>query len=165
MGFFDALKRILSHNTHPHATDADRKRIRDAWGLDDDEPTMEPNPEGKSSAPGEASASAYDRAQWEKRLRKILDELPGSRSHWQELMTEAHALKLEPEWIADRQREQFGFLVRKAVSDRVVSEEDHQKLELARKLIGMPEAEAEATLHAIMAEATAFFGMPVKEEP
>lgn len=66
--------------------------------------------------------------------------------------------------MADRQREEFAFLVRHAVADRVVSEEEQRKLDLARKLIGMPEAEAEQILHAIMAEAKAFFGTPVKDE-
>ena len=46
----------------------------------------------------------------------------------------------------------------------MVSEEEHHKIDLARKLIGMPEAEAEQILHAIMAEAEAFFGAPVKDE-
>ena len=54
-------------------------------------------------------------------------------------------------------------LIRQAVSDRHVTEEEHRKLDLARDLIGIPEAEAEAILHAIVAEAEAFFGKPVEE--
>ena len=46
----------------------------------------------------------------------------------------------------------------------MISEEDHHKLDLLRKLIGMSEAEAEAALHAILAEAETFFGAPVKDE-
>ena len=68
-------------------------------------------------------------------------------------MTEAHALNLEPDWIADRQREEFAFLIRRAVADRVVSEEEHHKLDLARKLIGIPEDRGRAILHEIIAEA------------
>jgi hypothetical protein len=52
-------------------------------------------------------------------------------------------------------------LVRQAVSDRHVTEDEHHKLELARDLIGLPEDKAEAILHAIVAEAEAFFGKPV----
>jgi hypothetical protein len=156
MGFFNALKRVLSHDSHAHATDDSRKRIRAAWGLDDEEsPTQ-----AETSA-----ASAYDRSQWQKRLRRILEELPGSQRQWHDLMVDAHALNLEPDWITQRQREEFAFLVRRAVANRVVSEDEHHKLDLARKLIGMPEAEAEQTLRAIMAEAEAFFGTPVKDEP
>ena len=54
------------------------------------------------------------------------------------------------------------FIIRRAVADKVISEEDHHKLDLARKLIGM--SEAEDALHAIMAEAEAFFGAPVKKD-
>ena len=46
----------------------------------------------------------------------------------------------------------------------MISEEDHHKLDLARKLIGMSEAEAEDALHTILAEAEAFFGAPVKDD-
>jgi hypothetical protein len=164
MGFFDALKRVLTHDTHQHAPEETRKRIRDAWGLDDEEGENQTTPDTQPTPRGETTASAYDRAQWEKKLRKVLDELPGSQVHWHDLVTEAHALALDPEWMAHRQREGFSFLVRRAVADRVVSEEDHRRLDLARKLIGMSEAEAEETLQAIMAEASAFFGTPVKEE-
>jgi hypothetical protein len=164
MGFFDALKRVLTHETDPHASEETQKRIRDAWGLNDEESGREAEPKTEPSALAESTASLYDRTQWEKKLRKVLDDLPGSQAQWQDLVTEAHALALDPRWVADRQREQFSFLVRRAVADKVVSEEDHDKLELARKLIGMSEAEAEQTLHAIMAEASAFFGAPVKEE-
>jgi hypothetical protein len=170
MGFFDALKRVLSHETHPQVSEESRRRIRDAWGLGDEEPEGETETdagsarESQSSGSGQTAASGYDRAQWEKKLRKILDELPGSRGHWQELMADAHALGFDAAWTAGRQREEFAFLVRRAVAHRVVSEDDHSKLDLARKLIGMSEGEAEETLHSIMAEASAFFGSPVQEE-
>jgi len=157
MGFFDALRRALTHDTHANVSPNTQKRIRAAWGLDEEQPTSRPGPE----TPG---ASAYDRSRWQKRLRHILDELPTSQPQWHELMTEAHALELEPDWIAEQEREGFAFLVRRAVSHRVVTEEEHRKLDLARKLIELPEAEAEQILHSIMAEAEAFFGSPVKDE-
>ncbi len=163
MGFFDALRRVLHHETHAQMDQDTRKRIRDAWGLGDEEPDSEESKASAAGAPA-VTASAYDRAQWEKKLRKILDDLPGSQPSWHDLMTEAHALEFEPAWIDERQREAFAFLIRKAVSHRVVTEDDHHKLDLARKLIGLSEAEAEQTLHAIMAEAEAFFGTPVKDE-
>jgi hypothetical protein len=163
MGFFDALRRVLTHETHAHVADDTRKKIRNAWGLGDEPSSREEAP-ATPAVPLSGTASAYDRSQWEKKLRKILEDLPGSQQGWHDLMTEAHALELDPAWIDERQREGFAFLIRKAVSDRVVSEDDHQRLDLARKLIGLPEAEAERTLHAIMAEAEAFFGSPVKDE-
>jgi hypothetical protein len=52
--------------------------------------------------------------------------------------------------------------VREAVADLGVTLQEHHKLDLARGLIGLSEAEAEATLHTIVAEAEAFFGKPVE---
>jgi len=78
-------------------------------------------------------------------------------------MYEARALELDPAWVAQSQREEFLLLVRRAVSDRVVTGPEHQKLDLARELIGMPEAEAEEALHAIVSEAESFFGKPVRD--
>lgn len=158
MGFFESLKRMLTHHPQAQPDEAARKKLREVWGLaEEPEETAPPEVEA-------AGVSEYDRDQWRKKLRKILDELPDSQDHWHVLMTEAHALNLEPEWLADRQREEFAFLIRRAVADRVVSEQEHDRIELARKLIGLPESEAEQTLKAIMAEAEAFFGKPVRDE-
>ncbi len=136
MGFFSALKRLLPHAGHAQAGDESRQRIRAAWGLDDDEADTDTANRGDDSRPANAStgtnASAFDRAQWQKKLRRILDELPGSQPQWHDLMTEAHALQLDPDWIAGRQREEFSFIVRRAVADKVISESDHHKLELAQ---------------------------------
>ena len=163
MRFIDVMKRLLPHASHATATDEARRRIRAAWGLEDESPADSPIDE--RPAPSEnRGASDYDRSQWTKRLRRVLDELPASQAQWHELVTDAHALELEPEWIGDRYREEFEFLVRRAVADRVVSEEEHHKLELARRLIGMPEEEAERALHSIIAEAENFFGTRVKDE-
>ena len=105
----------------------------------------------------------YDRAQWHKKLKRILDELPGSQASWDALMYDARALELDPAWVAQCQREEFLLLVRRAVSDRVVTPQEHRKLDLARELIGMPEAEAEEALHAIVSEAESFFGKPIRD--
>jgi len=166
MGFFNALKRLLPHASHAVASEESRQRIRAAWGLDDDETDTAGRGDQHalpSTTTTGSNASVFDRALWQKRLRRVFDGLPGSQPQWHDLMTDAHALQLEPDWIADRQREEFAFIIRRAVADKVFSEEDHHKLDLARKLIGMSEAEAEAALHAIMAEAEAFFGAPVKD--
>ncbi len=64
----------------------------------------------------------YDRAQWHKKLKRILDELPGSKPEWDALVYEARALELDPAWVAQAQREEFQLLVRRIVSDRVVTE-------------------------------------------
>jgi hypothetical protein len=148
MGFFDTLRRVLTGEhtaAAPAPTDplpVDGKRRSDA-------PT--PGPE------------IYDRVQWQKKLKRILDELPDSQAEWPILMTEARALGFDAVWIHDCHIEGFQMLIRQAVADRHVTEAEHRKIDLARDLIGIPEAEAEAILHSIVAEAEAFFGKPVEE--
>src|SRR4051794_37609479 len=156
MGFFDTLRRVLGGD--PADTDeAPGPTVIEPGGILEDSgadagPAVPPDP-----------TSPYDRAQWHRKLKRILDELPGSRPEWDGLVYEARALELDPEWVASCQREEFLLLVRRVVSDRVVTEAEHRKVELARQLIEMPEAEAEAALHAIVAEAESFFGGPVRE--
>jgi hypothetical protein len=108
-------------------------------------------------------SSTYDRAQWHKKLKRVLDELPSSRLEWTELEREAKALELDADWVENAKREEFLLLIRRAVADRVVTASEHIKLDLARELIGIPDAEAEASLHAIIVEAESFFGKPVDE--
>jgi hypothetical protein len=148
MGFLDTLRRVL---TGQHR-------------LPDVEP--EPAPAGdpaRSEAPT-PGPEVYDRVQWQKRLKRILTELPGSQPEWADLLTDARALGFEPAWIHDCQLEEFRMLIRQAVADRHVTEEEHRKLDVARDLIGIPEDEADKILHAIVAEAEAFFGQPVEED-
>jgi hypothetical protein len=145
MGFLDTLRRVLpGDHRHPAGT---------AGG---DEPILE-------TRVAAGDAGVYDRFQWRKKLKRILDELPGSRSEWPDLITEARALGFEHDWTHDCLTEEFELMVRRAVSYRRFTEHEHCKLDLARDLIGIPEAEAEAILHAIVAEAKAFFDKPIEE--
>jgi hypothetical protein len=148
MGFFDTVRRVLHIDNHP-ARDVSR-----AWGLDEEGAVPEED--------HPADTSKYDQAQWQKKMKRILGDLPGSKPSWAELMAEARALKLDPEWLKRCQREEFALLVRRAVSDRHFTEAEHRKLDVARELIGIPEAEAEATLHSVIAEAEKFFGKAVE---
>ena len=151
MGFFDALRRVL----HRDAGGPAGGDLAEAWGLKKD---------GADARPADlaADATAYDRAQWHKKMKRILDELPGSQPQWAELMTEARALNLDPAWVTRCQVDEFMLLIRRAVSDRHFTEAEHRKLDLARDLIGIPEAEAEAALNSIIAEAESFFGKSVE---
>jgi hypothetical protein len=146
MGFFDTLRRVLGQ------APADEK-VAAAWGLDR-------TPAGAAAGTG-AEPGPYDRDQWRKKLKRVLDELPGSRHEWDQLMAEARAMSFDPEWMTTCQVDEFLLLIRRAVSDRNFTEEEHRKLDLARDLIGIPDAEAEAALHSIVAEAETFFGRPV----
>ena len=150
MGFFDTLRRALGGDRPASASDPTARDLNKAWGLDE-----EP---GSSTGPAE-----YDRAQWVKKMKRILDELPASRPEWEGLMSEARALHLDPDWIMRTQVDEFLLLMRRAVADRRFTDAEHRKIDLARELIGIPEAEAEAALETVVHEAEAFFKGSVEE--
>jgi len=159
MGFVDTLRRVLGRDPAEggEASTIIGPLVIEPGGVvtgdsgADAGPAVPPDP-----------TTAYDRSQWHKKLKRVLDELPGSQGEWDALMYDARALGLEPGWVAERQREEFLLLVRRAVSDRVVTEPEHRKLDLARELIGISDADAEAILGRVVAEAEAFFGKPVE---
>ena len=151
MGFFDALRRVLGGHGSAGLGAADQ-RLSKVWGLE--EPAVE--------APATDEASAFDRAQWQKRLKRILADLPASAVQWQDFMTEAKALHFDPKWIREREYEEFRLMVRRAVSERKFTEADHRKIDMARDLMRIPEAEAELILHEIVSEAEKFFGKSVE---
>jgi hypothetical protein len=163
MGFLDVLKGFLSKAAHPGASDA-RTRMREAWGLDDESAAASPEPSTTAPSADAESASRYDVEQWLKKLRRIFDGLPDSKNEWAALTTEARAYGLDDAWISERLAEEFTLLIRSVVADRVLSEADHERIEAARKLIGISESQAETAVHAIVAEAEKFFGQAVVEE-
>jgi hypothetical protein len=153
MGFLDTVRRVLHIENHP------ARGVEHAWGLDEDTIASEEN-----AALEAQEAGLYDRTNWQKKMQRILQELPASAPQWQELMTEAKALQLDPSWIKQCELAEFKMLVRRAVSDRHFSEREHATLDLARDLIGLPEDKAEAILHGIVAEAEKFFGKDVRKD-
>lgn len=155
MKFFDALRRSLGQDSGTPAADSseDARRLTEAWGLN----STAAQPEGFTDA------GVYDQAQWRKKLKLVLETLPESRGRWDELIAESRALNFDAGWVEKCQVEEFLLLIRRAVSDRRFTDEEHAKLDLARRLIGIPEAEAEAALQTVVAEAEQFFGKPVRE--
>jgi hypothetical protein len=155
MGFFDALRRVVTGDPAERKFDPRQIEARyfDDAGEADEAPIAE-------AAPFESGK--YDRAQWAKKLKRVLDELPDSRPQWDDLVAEAKAMGFDPEWVSGRMSEEFLMLLRGVVADRVVSDAEHRKLDLARDLIGIPEAQAVAALNAVVAEAESFFGDKVE---
>ncbi|HEX8201738.1 MAG TPA: hypothetical protein VF590_14750 [Isosphaeraceae bacterium] len=164
MGFFDALRRVLTGDPRRDGLPGESYRPGEV-DLGDS-----PSPEfpGRVPAADPAAMAAppritdYDRDQWRRKLKRILDQLPTSQGEWVDLMADAGALALDTDWVEHCQREEFALLVRAAVADRRVTLAEHSKLELARTLIGIPDVEAEATLHTIVAEAQEFFNKPIE---
>lgn len=152
MGFFNALRRTLVGD--PASSTSPREVEARFLGVDPD--TLPITPETPFAS------GIYDRAQWAKKLKRVLAELPDSRADWDDVAAEARAMDFDPAWVAQCCRDEFALLVRKAVADRVVTEAEHRKLDLARDLIGIPDDEAVTILHAIIAEAETFFGGTVE---
>ncbi len=151
MGFFDALRRSLGGQPDqgPTAREVEARFL----GVDPDTlPIAEETP---------FDSGDYDRAQWAKKLKRVLEGLPQTRPEWDDMAAEAKSMGFPPEWVAERSRDEFALLVRRAVADRVVTEAEHRKLDLARDLLGIPDAEAEAILNSVVAEAESFFGRSV----
>jgi len=152
MGFFDALRRGLGGAQAPQYTPREIEAIH--LGVDPDSlPIADETP---------FESGAYDRAQWAKKLKRVLNALPDSRPQWDDVAAEAKAMDFDPAWVAQSHRDEFALLVRRAVADRHVTEAEHRKLDLARDLIGIPDAEAESILNGVIAEAETFFGGAVE---
>jgi hypothetical protein len=151
MGFFARLRRALGGDA---AVD---KRLADAWNLNDTDEQSRPLAE-----PETFHGSEYDLKNWRKKLKRILDELPESQGDWTDHLADAHALGIRTDQLATWGRDEFALLVRKVVADRVVTEDEHRKLDLAREILEIPDPEAEQILHEVVAEAEAFFGGKVE---
>jgi len=106
MGFFDSLRQILQAERDDRGDRGD-PRLADTGGLDDNlvnETTHQEYPDGKVVAANPYRKAAppytvdYDRDQWRKKLKRILERLPASQVEWPDLMTEAGALNLDNAW-------------------------------------------------------------------
>ena len=145
MGFFDALRRVAGRPSRdPRARRPARSRPG-SWGVDpDDLPIAEETP---------FDAGEYDRAQWAKKLKRVLDGLPATRPEWDDVAAEARAMGFDPAWVASAAATSSRCWSAGPSPTGVVTEAEHRKLDLARDLIGIPDAEAEAILHSVVAEA------------
>jgi hypothetical protein len=152
MGFFNALRRTLGVETglKPSPREVEAQFL----GVDPDTLPLAPETPFESGV--------YDRAQWEKKLKRVLAELPDSRADWDDVAAEARAMDFDPAWVKQCGLDEFALLVRRAVADRIVTEAEHRKLDLARDLIGIPDADAVTILHAVVSEAETFFGKSVE---
>ncbi len=152
MGFLDALQRALGGQPDPGPT---ARQVEAAFlGVDPDTlPIADETP---------FESGVYDRVQWAKKVKRVLAELPGSQGDWDDVAAEARAMDFEPEWVTQTCVDEFTLLVRRAVADRVITDAEHRRLDLARDLIGLPDVQAEAILHKVVTEAESFFGKAIE---
>ena len=152
MGFFDALTRVLTGNK---AADYTPREIEAAHlGIHPDELPIAPE------EPFEAGQ--YDRTNWARKVKRVLERLPASQVEWPDVLAESKALDFDPAWVQGCIRDEFTLMVRRAVADRVVTDAEHRKLDFARDLLGIRDAEAEEILHQVVSEAETFFGKTVE---
>ena len=111
---------------------------------------------------GPSGAGLYDREQWRRKLKRILEKLPQSEHDWAHLEQEARALDFGDTWITHAYLDELALMIRKIVSDRVVTAEEHRKIDLARSLMGITDDEAECMVHTIVVEAEQFFGKSIE---
>lgn len=161
MSFLDRL--LGAREKAEEMTPDQRRKLLDAWGLDEstapavapaDAPTVE---SGLYELPHPLEL-AYDRLQWRKRVKRVLDELPDTEEEWEQVISEARAKEFDQKWVDRSIRDEFVLMVREAVADRVFTERERRKLDHARFLIGLSETDAEAIYEKVFAEAEAFFG-------
>lgn len=162
MGFFDSLRRILGDAPDRAPASHSGTGIAGSWspdeagsGADDGDPAV--------NSPEPFRGGEYDRKNWRRKLKTLLDELPASQEKWADHVADAQAMGFDPAEVSAWSREEFTLLVRKVVADRVVTESEHRTLDLARDLLTIPDAEAEQILQAVASEAEKFFGGTVKE--
>lgn len=155
MGLFDLL-----HSARQQDSEMDertRAKLYQAWGLSE-ENQFDRTAEEKTSA----TPLDYDRIQWIRKLRHVLSELPDSEDRWETLVREGRAKQFEDAWMRQFMLDEFAMLVRQAVADRVFTDRERQKLEVARLLIGLNETEANAIYTTVIREAETFFGEEVE---
>jgi hypothetical protein len=160
MGLFDALRRL--RHAHDGKQHDQRRRLAQLWGLDEQEAFGDEQTSAVSERADVHDPVDYDRAQWQKKMKRVLEGLPDSRDEWGPVIAEARALGFDGRWMHQAQIEEFTLLVRRAVADGVFTEKKHHMLDLARDLMGIPDAEAEALVHTIVTEAESFFGKAIE---
>jgi len=140
-----------------------RQKLLQAWGLDENDWNQAGTATLQAPRPDEASRD-YDRMQWQRKLKRVLDELPDSEPEWPQLLTEAKAKGFEDDWVRQQMLDEFSLMVRRAVADRHFNEHERRKLDLARYLIGLTTQEAESIYAKVVKEAESFFGENVERQ-
>jgi hypothetical protein len=152
------LKSVLDYVTRqrldPSVDRAKAKRaVEDAWGLVE-----------ADRSPTQFHSSSYDWTQWRKQLQRVLDGLPATELEWGPMMAEARALGFGESMVRNAKIEEFTLLIRRVVADCVLTAEEQEKLESARRLLALTADEAELISQGVVKEAVQFFGKPLRDE-
>lgn len=160
MGFLKTLERLVGLGAAE--PEEERARFLAAWeSYGDERPEVPEFPSDKVMGADETGLD-YDRAQWLKKLKRVLEDLPESRPTWSQLEAEVKTLGLAPEWVSRAYRAEFTMLVRQKLADCGLNSSERETLELARELTGLSNEEALAILREVTREAQSFFGRDVE---
>lgn len=165
MGFLSALKHLLAPEATPVEAEIDKQReaLRQAWGLDADDPVLVDPESLKPHHPAaEGIASSYDHNLWRQKLIHTATDVkemarPDFASHVATLMAEHHNLGVSAEDAYDAAISAFQNAVRQVVADRRVTTEEHAYLDRLRDGLGLPIPAAEEAVRGIVTEAEAIF--------
>ena len=165
MGFLTALKNLLSHETATAADDVEKEReaLRQAWGLDADDPVLAPVvAEASPEAATDGTASAYDLHRWQNKVVHLATEAreiakPDFATHLAAIMAEYHNLNIAPEAAFETAKTAFTSALRHVVADRQVTVAEHQYLDSLKEALGLPNDVAAGLLATVVAEAEAVF--------
>jgi hypothetical protein len=167
MGFLTALKNLLSHEPTTPQDDVEKEReaLRQAWGLDADDPVLAPpQPETSQEEPSpiDGTASAYDLHRWQNKVVHLATEAreiakPDFAAHLAAIMAEYHNLNIPPEAAFETAKTAFTSALRHVVADRQVTVAEHQYLETLKEALGLPNDIAAGLLASVVAEAEAVF--------
>lgn len=160
MGFLDALKHVFGDT--PARDREQREKLAAAWNVDED--LFDAAPAAHDEDAGAIQgATQYDRRMWSKKLRHLLiEKLPIATAEWHDFLADAHALGFDDAWVAQEQRNAFGDLLRKAVADGVITPDEQHTIDLARRQIGLSDADGERMLKTVLADAERMLGHSVK---
>lgn len=159
MGFLEALKRVLG-DERPVSAPGDKQKLAAAWGLD---AALVEGDSDDAEGTASGTVSAYDRRMWVKKLNFLLTErMPVEETEWQDFLADAQALGFSAAWIDKQLRSAFEQLLRKVVSDGVVTKVEHQQIEMARAQTRISEADAKAMLERVAREAKELLGRDVR---
>jgi hypothetical protein len=148
------LDYVARQRLDPSVDRAKAKRVvEDAWGLVE-----------ADRSPTRFDSSSYDWTQWRKQLQRVLDGLPETEPEWGPMMAEARALGFGESAVQDAKIEEFTLLIRRVVADCVLTADEQEKLETARRLLGLTADEAELISQGVVKEAAEFFGKPLRDE-
>lgn len=167
MSFLGSILGLIKsrENADEALSEKEREALRQAWGLDADDPVLE-----SADAPHEAtdpSGTTYDQQIWRKKIiRTVSDPSEIGRDRFFEhvaaLWNESHALGLAPEVTFQTAKDAFRGAVRHVLADNEITQAEHIYLDELKEALGLPNEMAAEITREVANEAAAIFKSQVE---